>query len=226
MLDEMYPYPSGAMGQDDEQREQQVRRSILQGLVVRPGEVKLGMADDSSFVKAFAFCDANLGENIQVNGKEPEKLYYRSLIMADLDTRFEKDGFISIPPGYIRATINRELSDQVNKIGTGEIYLDRGQIVFTLPMDSYKEIELSRVEIKTNIYYGNPLFSVYDTVEETFTDEGEGIKINEGNGTISIEPEALERYIDDQGNLHFKVEANGRDSISIQLPSLVIEGRK
>jgi len=225
MVDEIYPYADLGNLQNEGLRERQIRRRILEGLLVRPYETKQGIPDDGSFVKAFAFCNANLGEEIRVNGKEPEQSYFRSLIMADLDLVYEKDGIVSIPPGFIRATINKELSDKLFP-ELGGYYLEQGQAVFTFPMEPYKEIELTKIEIKINAFYGNSSLSIYKADEQEFVEAGDGISIKHSPGTISIDPAVLNNYIDEQGNLQIKVAVQQRNSISLELPSLIIEGRR
>ena len=145
--------------------------------------------------------------------------------MADLDLIYEKDGIISIPPGYIRATINRELSDKLYP-EPGGYFLDQGQAVFTFPMEPYKEIDITKVEIKINVFYGNSALSVYKSDEQEFVEAGDGISIKHSPGIISIDPTALKNYIDEQGNLQIKVSVQQRNSISMELPSLIIEGRR
>lgn len=223
MINTLYPYSNRDR---DEEKEARVRRSLLDGFLVRPMETGMGMVNGGSFVKAFAFCDANLGKNnIEVNGKEPEQSYYKNLVMADLDVVCERDGVISTPPGYISPIINTELSDSISP-EAGGIYLDRGQVVFEFLMKPYEEIELSKIEINTDSFYGKPFLSIYDTESKEFVEAGDGIEIDQVQGIITIEPEALEKYINEEGNLQIKVETGSRNPVSMPLPSLVIEGRR
>jgi len=229
MVNELYPDSnrSGNISDRDraEDRERQIKRSMLDGFLVRPLETKMGMINDRSFVKAFAFCDINFGENIEINGKKPDQSYYKNLVMVDLDVVYEKDGVISIPPGYIEPTINTVLSDRIIP-EPGGFYLEKGQVVFTFSMKSFKEIELSKIEIYVTSFYGKSFMSIYDIESKEFVDAGDGVKIDQMNGIITIEPEALQKYIDEEDNLQIKVETDSRNSISMPFPSLVIEGRR
>lgn len=227
MVNELYPYNYRATSyrDKDEEREAQVRRRMLEGFLVHPAETSLGMVNDGSFVKAFAFCDINFGENIEVNGKEPEQSYYKNLVMIDLDVAYEKDGIISIPPGCIKAILNKELSDDIIP-DRGGFYLERGQLVFTFSMKAFNEIELSKIEIDAASFYGKPFLSIYDVESKEFVGMGDGIKIDQIQGVITIEPEALEKYIDEEDNLQIKVETDNRNPVSMSFPSLIIEGRR
>ena len=99
-------------------------------------------------------------------------------------------------------------------------------MVFTFSMKAFNEIELSKIEIDAASFYGKPFLSIYDVESKEFVGMGDGIKIDQIQGVITIEPEALEKYIDEEDNLQIKVETDNRNPVSMSFPSLIIEGRR
>ena len=223
MLDQLYPVGDQAAGTDDPDRQRMAaRRNVVQSLIVSPAHMEMGGFQDS-YVSMFAFTDLNPVQDMAVNDEKPAKSYYQTLITADLKVSYEKDGRISIPPGAVLALFDANRSQDVFPDQNG-YFIDRGIAVFSFDMNPFLNMELTKLQI----HVGLPDSAAEVMLRVPSTDESEAIeeKLMYPGGIIELPIDELQRYLREDGKLEFSIEYTERRGVYINVPALVVEGRR
>lgn len=77
-----------------------------------------------------------------------------------------------------------------------------------------------------------PELYIFDTEKNDYVDTGDGISVDNKEGIVTIESQALERYLNSEGKLELSVKCSVKPKSSwrpgdygtLQLPTLSIEG--
>lgn len=223
MLENLYPYSYySGRAPSDEEREIWIKRNLIEGILMNYANPSL---TSSSYINLLGFCEYRPDEKIKVNGTEPSDLQYRGVVIKGLDMEFEKDGVVSIPPGYVKGILDVQASDSVFPEYSG-FYLERGQAVFYFDMSSYMDLDISKFEIIVTPYNGSIGLSIYDIELGDYIDVGDNITNDRARGTISINPNDLNGFVSENGLLYLRVHGEPRGYTNFETPTLVIEGRQ
>lgn len=253
MLDKLYPdpYRNGNPGNlTDEQREAMARRSIVENIAIPgfngpyamtkgptvaasyPTPMGLNISADGDFLKVFAFIEQKITDDIKVNGQIPNTAYHTGVITGGLNMDFERGGIVSVPPGVINAYIDYDKSGSVamsdNGINT-TVFIDQGRAIFGFDISGFEDVDIDKVHISVPVMnkgQGSAIkLFVYDNDEKDYMESGEGLSVSStSSGSIDIEGDAVDRFINDNGVIEIAVDS--AYSVEIQVPAIAIEGRK
>lgn len=244
MVDEVFPYPHvrpvpfGNL--DDEQREDYIRRQIIQRLIMShpgtpypvPGHVN-SVTPIQGSLSLLGFSTHGIVQNIRVNGQEPEAAFHRSVVATQFIVPHIRDGKVYIPPGVITAGFAGEKSQGIAYTeGNTVTIMGQGTAVFHFNMNPYKDMDYSMIEIYLNYEGLTPELYIFDTEKNDYVDTGDGISVDNKEGIVTIESQALERYLNSEGKLELSVKCSVKPKSSwrpgdygtLQLPTLSIEG--
>lgn len=223
MLDELYPYAySGNNTPSDEERDMRIKRTLLEGLILDEGAQYFS---SDGYVNLIGFCDYRPDEKIKVNGSEPDDFQHMGVVASSFDIAYERDGMISLPPGYIKGILNQGLSKDITSADMG-FYLEGGQATFDFYMSDYMDYDLSKIEINARLFDGSMEISLYDAEKGVYIDSDDAIDIDKNRGSIIINSESLSRFVSEEGVLRIEIQSKIRDYCNFDTPTLVIEGRK
>lgn len=254
MLDDVYPMDNRNENVSSSDRLKFTRRRLLEDNFILPEEhTKTTSASGKSEASedgdnrdgvnieafVFGFNNQRLVDDIEVQGKAPQKSYYTNLIMDKLHIDTEVDGKVVILPGIVKADIDEEKSRQVDRY---EIYDDLSpvflygskEVYFYFDMGKFNYIDMDNLTVYIKSDEGKGLNSallavgLYDKDGEDYIDEGEGFKIDMDTGVIEVDPAYLEKYVDDDNRLYIRVGTKGdgdRDT-GVFRPTIGVEGRR
>ncbi|MDK2902134.1 MAG: hypothetical protein PWQ93_53 [Clostridiales bacterium] len=252
ILDELYPNPNGngnPTDLTDRQREMMARRSIMENIAmpglsapytvaIGPGmsvssqtSVSASVSPDDGFLKVFAFIDQKITDDIKVNGQIPATAYHTNVITGGFDVNFERNGIVNLPPGVINPYIDYRKSGSLAINGEGinmTVFIERGMAIFGFDMGGFADADIDKVHIDVPIInkaQGSAIkLFVYDNDKKDYVESGKGLSISStSSGSIDIEGDAVDRFINDDGVIEIAVNAVGME---IQVPAIAMEGRK
>jgi len=241
MLDQVFPYPhtwsTGHGNLDDEVRKKYMQRLIVEGLVIMDYNHTATLPLKGT-LNLIGFSTQRIVPDIEVNGAVPQTMYHTNAITMHLDVPYEKDKNVYIPPGVVMAVLEREKSQGIAYTeGNTVAYLNGGEGAFYFNLKPYEDLEYSKLEIYVNYQGVVPELYVYHPEKGEYVNAGDGLSIDNSQGLISIDGQAVQEYITPQGRLELKVKvvnnpANPDSQYkpdtqgTIQLPTLSIEGRR
>lgn len=231
MLDKLYPlqnFNASVNGLTDEQRTMELRRGIMQDIIILPSYMKWSSnVSDAHFLQAFAFSSQNPASDIMVNDRKSPSAYGTSIIIGDLDVNFEKNGYIYVPPGFISATINDIKSDNVS-FSPDCITLENSNAVFDLDISQFKDTNIDKLRIRVPLIDDNKApfvtLAVYDPQTDTYIDSADGLSVDKALLVITMDGSAVKRFIKNNGFIELAVNTSA--PVEIKPPTVEIKGRK
>jgi hypothetical protein len=228
MLDNLYPYTSGSPSGTSQNRENMARRRLLESLIMntdvpaaqpaRPVTLPANQETQPFMaVDYFTFFEGDFGADILVNGKQPDKSVGQGIIMGSMPYTIEKDGFISIPPGFFFGRLEEDLSSRIES-GKEMIFISNVQdyAVFSVDLSEFKDLRDLRAQIGVSYFSGQGVFQVLDLEEQGY--------VEIGSNTLEIDESNISRYMDENGLIYLKVQPR-MDQLEMSLPSVTLEGR-
>ncbi|MBE3102233.1 MAG: hypothetical protein IMZ47_08205, partial [Firmicutes bacterium] len=210
------------------ERENIVRRRLFETLYMNESEVRPTIAklpnsgavnvhQDFS-LKYFAFYEGELDGSILINGKQPDTSLGRGILSGELYVDIEKEGFISIPPGFMSGKYESEMSK--NAIYEKDsVYINdfRDYAVFSIDISPYTDLIDLRAQIGIAYQHGQGELYIYDLEKEDYIEvEGSVINLDDNN---------KDQYIDVDGDIYLKVQPLIDQSIGVGFPTVALEGR-